>query len=110
LRYFGEVLRNSAVSLVSDAEWERFVRFLVEEHTFLEREQTRRSDIKAKCSLIPRQEKETPTRKRDSNAANGCFQGPFSMRKALDIPEDLENAAQVEILKNSQKSQQYSLL
>jgi hypothetical protein len=62
LRYFGEVLRNSAVSLVSDAEWEHFVRFLVEEHRFLEREHTRRSDIKAKCSLIPHQERETPTR------------------------------------------------
>jgi hypothetical protein len=110
LRYFGEVLRNSAVSLVSDAEWEHFVRFLVEEHRFLEREHTRRSDIKAKCSLIPHQERETPTRTRDSNAANGCFQGPFSMRKALDIPEDLENAAQVQILKKSKILKQSKIL
>ena len=87
------------MSLVSDAEWERFVRFLVEEHTFLEREQTRRSDIKAKCSLIPHQEKENPTCKRDSNAAK-AFHEPFSMRKALDIPDDMENAAQVEMLKS----------
>jgi hypothetical protein len=56
-------------------------------------------DIKAKCSLIPHQEKENPTCKRDSNAAK-AFHEPFSMRKALDIPDDMENAAQVEMLKS----------
>jgi len=57
LRYFGDVLRNSAANVVSDVEWERFVQFLDEEHKNLEQVQARRSEIKAKCTVLPHEEK-----------------------------------------------------